>query len=142
MKATPIQAAPLPPGWRDENGKLHGTPGAYNKGCRCVDCRRANADHNRHWRATHGNTHLTPLMDMSWQADAACKSRDVSPDLFYAPHGERDAARRWREQNARAVCAECPCRQRCLSHALRYDEQGIWGGTTDVQREQMKRRRK
>ena len=38
------------------------------------------------------------------------------------------------EKEAKAICAECPYKVRCLTYALKNHEQGIWGGTTERDR--------
>jgi hypothetical protein len=38
------------------------------------------------------------------------------------------------EKEAKAICAECPYKERCLKFALDNHEQGIWGGTTERDR--------
>lgn len=38
------------------------------------------------------------------------------------------------------VCGPCPHREECLAYALRRDEVGIWGGTTDQERQKIKER--
>jgi hypothetical protein len=38
------------------------------------------------------------------------------------------------EKEAKAICAECPYKARCLEYAINNHEQGIWGGTTERQR--------
>jgi hypothetical protein len=38
------------------------------------------------------------------------------------------------EKEAKAICAECPYKARCLKFAIDNHEQGIWGGTTERQR--------
>lgn len=45
------------------------------------------------------------------------------------------------EHEAKAICSECPVRLECLKHALKYKEQGIWGGTTERERTNIKRLR-
>lgn len=32
---------------------------------------------------------------------------------------------------AAALCAECPVRRRCHSHALRHEDAGVWAGTSE-----------
>jgi WhiB family redox-sensing transcriptional regulator len=39
---------------------------------------------------------------------------------------------------ALAICRQCPLRLVCLEDALEFDEYGIWGGTTESMRQQMK----
>ncbi len=69
----------------------------------------------------------------TWHHVAAC--RDADPELFFAPDYERarDSARR--ETEALAICAGCPVRVLCLNWATEAGEKGIWGGTTDTDRQ-------
>jgi WhiB family transcriptional regulator, redox-sensing transcriptional regulator len=65
-----------------------------------------------------------------WQA-AACRTAD--PDIFFpvSAHGpgQDDITR------AKAVCARCPVRRRCLQFALAtHQVHGVWGGTTEEER--------
>lgn len=42
------------------------------------------------------------------------------------------------EQQAKAICADCPVREQCLDHAVRTPEQyGVWGGMTPQERRRM-----
>lgn len=43
------------------------------------------------------------------------------------------------ERQAKAVCKECPLIKDCLDYALRNDEHGIWGGTTEHERAKIRR---
>lgn len=70
----------------------------------------------------------------AWQHDAAC--RDEDPDLF-SPHDKDTRA----IAQAKAVCAVCPVRAECLAAALAGGDRGIWGGTTEEERREMKTRR-
>lgn len=46
------------------------------------------------------------------------------------------------EREAKKVCSSCPYQIRCLQYALAHpDEQGIWGGTTEDDRQRIKRSR-
>ncbi|MFD3545149.1 WhiB family transcriptional regulator [Streptomyces sp. NPDC058655] len=69
-----------------------------------------------------------------WQAEAAC--RGVGPEVFFPPVGVRGQEREAREEAAKALCAVCPVRARCLEHALRVAEPyGVWGGLTEKERQ-------
>lgn len=35
---------------------------------------------------------------------------------------------------AREICGPCPVSTACLAHAMRYREEGVWGGTTPTAR--------
>lgn len=56
------------------------------------------------------------------------------PDLWFPAHGNRAGA-----EQAKAVCAECPARQPCLEWALKYEREGVWGGTTPHERQKIRR---
>jgi WhiB family transcriptional regulator, redox-sensing transcriptional regulator len=48
--------------------------------------------------------------------------------------------------DAKAVCGTCPVRQRCLDTCLEIErvhgrQAGVWGGTSEVERERVNRRR-
>lgn len=86
-----------------------------------------------------------------WMEDAKCsKDRDLfewqkwnrNEDQFFdenAGSGMRDVAE-MRVKRAREYCSGCPVREDCLAYALRHDEQGIWAGTTERQRNAMKKK--
>ncbi len=65
---------------------------------------------------------------------AAC--RGPASALFFPPSvTERRDEREARESRAKAICAACPVRDRCLAHALRVRElHGIWGGLNESER--------
>lgn len=64
--------------------------------------------------------------------EAACRGLD--PELFYAESGAAIL-------KAKAYCAVCPARERCLEWALRREEFGVWGGTTARERAALRRER-
>lgn len=92
---------------------LHGTFEMYLSGCRQPCCARI----------CH-----TP----DWFDQAECRGMDTT--LFYPERGyiQEDRA-------AKAICAACPVRWRCLDHALNDVERyGIWGATSEKQRKRMR----
>jgi len=68
----------------------------------------------------------------NWVDGAACAQTD--PELFFPEKGQPPA-------KAKLVCLRCPVKQQCLEYALtspvRVD--GIWGGTTPKQRQELRR---
>jgi WhiB family redox-sensing transcriptional regulator len=72
-----------------------------------------------------------------WMAEAVCRGRTA---LFFPPHGEQADARERREAKARAVCLTCPVLRPCREYARRHREQGFWGGESDEQRLELRRR--
>lgn len=78
--------------------------------------------------------------EYEWQRDALCgrveqtaEAQRQYADRFF-PTGRPSPV--FKKQ----MCGQCPVRQECLSHALAYDEPGVWGGTTQKERELMKGR--
>ncbi|WP_419919770.1 WhiB family transcriptional regulator [Candidatus Poriferisocius sp.] len=74
-----------------------------------------------------------------WRCDAAC--RDTDPDLFF-PIGSTGLALEQIEL-AKSVCQACVARTDCLEFALTTNQDsGIWGGLSEEERRQIRRRRK
>lgn len=70
----------------------------------------------------------------SWAQFAACKDMDIN--IFYVEQGAAVT-------EAKAICAGCPVREECLEYALsRKDHEGVWGGTTRMQRREILRQRR
>ena len=75
----------------------------------------------------------------SWRPEASCQ--DLDPNLFF-PAGETGPAA---EQiaHATAICRLCPVSDLCLEFALQtHQDYGIWGGTTEDERRQIRRARR
>lgn len=67
-----------------------------------------------------------------WQIKAACRGHD--PDLFHpGPGGDTLIPK--------AICWRCPVRVECLSWAMQGNMSGVWGATTEKQRDRLKWRR-
>jgi WhiB family redox-sensing transcriptional regulator len=74
---------------------------------------------------------------MDWRHLAACLDED--PELFF-PVGDTGPAL-LQVVEAKAVCASCPVRVECLTWALETGQNyGIWGGYTEDERRELKRR--
>lgn len=68
-----------------------------------------------------------------WKQNGACLGLDVS--LFYPdPTGDgvKDA------MAAKKVCASCPVRLDCLTYGVHHEKYGIWGGTSERQRQRIR----
>jgi WhiB family redox-sensing transcriptional regulator len=77
---------------------------------------------------------LSVVVHEQWQLKAAC--RGPKANVFFPPSlGEQREERAIREAEAKAICATCVVRQRCLAYALELHEvHGIWGGLTELER--------
>jgi hypothetical protein len=69
------------------------------------------------------------------RVDPAAPCTTGDPDRFYPRTGDHRAAAK-----AARECAACPCRGPCLRWALRYEDHGVWGGTTAPQRQNIRKR--
>jgi WhiB family redox-sensing transcriptional regulator len=74
---------------------------------------------------------------MDWRDHAAC--RDVDPDLFF-PFGTSGASMLQIDE-AKQICRACPVCGPCLRWALDSGDAGVWGGTTEDERRNLRRRR-
>ena len=77
---------------------------------------------------------MDPTKMLVWRLRAAC--RGVEPDIFY-PVTDEEA------DDAKAICAGCSVRERCLEWALTNREaDGVWGGATERERRRIVRQRR
>lgn len=78
-----------------------------------------------------------PCPDWLPEAKTPCQTSD--PDLFFPGNYGLKYHRQIAE--AKAACAECPFQVQCLEWALsRSDLDGIWAGTTPIERSRMRSR--
>lgn len=80
-------------------------------------------------------------------ADNYLPCSTVSPEIFFSEDVEDENGKVIEstykyEGEAKTVCLSCPLRVQCLVAALESNAIGIWGGTTEVERRDIKRRRK
>lgn len=68
-----------------------------------------------------------------WVTDAVCRGSQAEPG-WYPDRATFDA-----DPIVMKYCNQCPVRRKCLEWALTVSEQGVWGGTTEPQRERIKR---
>lgn len=88
----------------------------------------------------------------TWFARAAC---GPTPDLLDEPTAWGQVADGWfpdargaktqdgspqtSARHAIYICATCPVRLLCLDYAVEHKLEGVWGGTTDMQRKGVRR---
>ena len=73
-----------------------------------------------------------------WQLRAACHGRS---QLFFDSGSDRGPDDKARAAAAKTICAGCPVRDECLTHALSAGEEyGIWGGLTRRERAALQER--
>jgi WhiB family transcriptional regulator, redox-sensing transcriptional regulator len=69
-----------------------------------------------------------------WKMLGHCVGKDTS--LFFPT----DSYNRSQVMRAKDLCAVCLVQAQCMDYALRHDEVGIWGGTTERERKKIKNR--
>lgn len=86
-----------------------------------------------------GRASILAAQNANWVTRGACRTVD-DPDLFYPVGGSTQA--RQQANAAKAVCAGCTVKTRCLEWALatRQDE-GVLGGLTEEERRAIHKRR-
>ena len=69
---------------------------------------------------------------MNWRKRAFCVTHKVNPDVFEDYMNQ---------ETALAICQRCSVRPECLEYALTLvpKPEGVWGGTTYSERENIKR---
>jgi WhiB family redox-sensing transcriptional regulator len=80
-------------------------------------------------------TALRPMSEVwEWQMLGRC--RDRSGAQFFHPDDDLGRiSRRLREAAAKRLCASCPVRRECATHALSVGEEyGVWGGFSETER--------
>jgi WhiB family redox-sensing transcriptional regulator len=84
-----------------------------------------------------GADHVASGWDVDgWRDEGACN--DLDTNLFF-PAGETGPAA-VQIQQAKAICRACPVASKCLEFALvTHQDYGIWGGTTEDERRQIRR---
>jgi WhiB family redox-sensing transcriptional regulator len=68
--------------------------------------------------------------------NAACVGAE-DPDIFFPTKGGSES----REVAlAKAMCDGCAIKLQCLDHGLHHEREGIWGGTTPVERDALRKK--
>lgn len=63
---------------------------------------------------------------------AALCAQVGDPELWHPTPGQKAS-------DAKSICGRCPEMDACLTYALAHDVEGIWGGTTERQRQDWRR---
>lgn len=89
-----------------------------------------------------GNLNNLQVPDFVFKDNPACAETD--PELFF-PQEITDSTGNLRSKYynlaaAKKICDGCPLKMACLEYALNNIEIGVWGGTTEEQRNLMRRR--
>ena len=84
-------------------------------------------------------TALRPIIEAwEWQAVGLCRDR-ATAQFFHPDDDLGRISRRLREAAAKRLCASCPVRTDCATHALTVGEEyGVWGGFTETERSRLR----
>ncbi len=73
--------------------------------------------------------------------EPSCAS--VDPELFFPQEvelGNSKVVSKYQNLSAaKAICTSCPLKLQCLEYALKNYEVGVWGGTTEHQRDDLRK---
>lgn len=84
-----------------------------------------------------GTHYYTPAWEgpQDWVDEGLCRGQGARSDRVFFP--ERGGSTR----EAKTMCRQCPVQPQCLNYALRTNQKfGIWGGTTERERNTMRRK--
>jgi WhiB family redox-sensing transcriptional regulator len=71
---------------------------------------------------------------------------EVDPDAFFPMeielHGQLVPSSKYEnESGAKKICSDCTYKLECLIFAIKTNEIGIWGGTNEFERKQLRKRK-
>ncbi|GAA2817353.1 WhiB family transcriptional regulator [Kribbella solani] len=75
---------------------------------------------------------LVQRINVGWQDKAYCAGYLDTDDFYPDDETARDIRR---TTDPKDMCAFCPVVQSCLAAAIVADEQGVWGRTTEAERD-------
>lgn len=58
----------------------------------------------------------------------------LNTDLFYAVEEERNIKAYNYINAVRSICGRCPIQRDCLAYGFQYEQYGVWGGMTTLER--------
>lgn len=76
--------------------------------------------------------------DAAWMRKALCIG--INPEDFFPPDVHDVRRPTHIDTYIETVCGRCPVKTNCLNFAMIFDMKGIWGGTTDYTREQLRKK--
>lgn len=72
--------------------------------------------------------------ELVWKKDAKCKNKGA--EFFFPSRYDQLAIR-----NAKEFCKGCPVMEPCLEFGLTLHVHGVWGGTSELERKRIRRKR-
>lgn len=78
-------------------------------------------------------------MPGEWTERALCKGSDLNFYPSQPMRGGQSLELRAAVKACKELCRKCPVKADCLEHAVKYDEPGLWAGTTRDKRRSLAR---
>ena len=93
-------------------------------------------------KAMHRNWWYRAMLPTEKFDGAACAAPGSNPEWWTGDSDNADPkVLRANRRKAFEKCAECSCMTQCALYALRHPElQGVWGGTDETQRREMRKK--
>jgi hypothetical protein len=122
---------------RPSNATIAAAKAMYERGVAKADiARRVGFSDSTVGRWIRGPQPQPPPQDVEqprrWVEAAICAQ--VDPEIFHPEKGRHT-------NRAINICRVCPVQEPCLQWALEHHETGIWGGTTERRRQELRRRK-
>ena len=73
---------------------------------------------------------MIDLQQLKWMLRGYCSTMQANPDIFYEDGNE---------ETAKAYCYQCPVINTCREWAIKNEEAGVWGGTSEADRRAARR---
>lgn len=70
--------------------------------------------------------------------DLPCHNPSVDPEWFFPNEGRTPTERAALAYQGKLLCRRCPRKAECLDWAVESFQEGVWGGTTDGDREKIR----
>lgn len=70
--------------------------------------------------------------DLSWREEALCRKEKIHTSHFFAMNADNKSV--LSVSHALSVCERCPVKTNCLFESIKYNYDGVWGGTVYRQR--------
>lgn len=87
------------------------------------------------------NDEILRLPAFVLESEPACST--VDPELFFPQEIEISNIKVISKYSnlgaAKKICSSCPLRIKCLEYAIKNHEIGVWGGTTESQRDDIRK---
>lgn len=75
-----------------------------------------------------------------WDGSEACAG--IGVELFYDDNRKTEYQNRIHHEKLVDICRSCPRLNECFAYAVHHEQYGFWAGTTEKQRNEIRKRNK